>query len=105
MLSGRTFWIAIGAVLLASAPVCLVPDPHITDGCAQRVSPEELPAPWRNAMQGMAGSAMAKYRRLVFETPGFIEYWQAATPIEEIKRMHIGSRHRCFGLTSDPSRR
>jgi phosphoenolpyruvate carboxylase len=82
----------VNAVLLSSAPVCLVPDPHITEGCSQRVSPEELPAPWRQAMQVMAEAAMAKYRALVFATPGFIEYWQAATPIEEIKRMHIGSR-------------
>ncbi len=82
----------VNAVLLASAPVCLVPDPHITDGCAQRVSPEELPEAWRAGMQAMADAAMAAYRRLVFETPGFIEYWQAATPIEEIKRMRIGSR-------------
>ncbi len=82
----------VNAVLLASAPVCLVPDPHITDGCAQRVSPEELPEPWRAAMDGMAAAARDHYRRLVFETPGFIEYWQAATPIGEIKRMRIGSR-------------
>ena len=47
----------VNAVLLASAPVCLVPDPHITDGCAQRVSPEELPEPWRAAMEGMAAAA------------------------------------------------
>lgn len=82
----------VNAVLLASAPVCLAPDPHITEGCAQRVSPEELPEPWREAMEAMSAAAMAQYRKLVFETPGFIEYWQAATPIEEIKRMRIGSR-------------
>jgi phosphoenolpyruvate carboxylase len=82
----------VNAVLLASAPVCLVPDPHITEGCSQRVSPEDLPEPWRQAMQGIAEAAMAKYRALVFETPGFIDYWQAATPIEEISRMRIGSR-------------
>ncbi|RPJ48760.1 MAG: phosphoenolpyruvate carboxylase, partial [Chloroflexi bacterium] len=82
----------VNAVMLASAPVCLVPDPHITDGCSQRVSPEELPEPWRQAMGHMADAAMAKYRTLVYDTPGFIDYWQAATPIDEIKRMRIGSR-------------
>lgn len=82
----------VNAVLLASAPVCIVPDPHIQDGCSQRVSPQSIPEEWRAALDGMAACAKAKYRGLVFETPGFIEYWQAATPIEEIKRMRIGSR-------------
>jgi phosphoenolpyruvate carboxylase len=82
----------VNAVLLASADICLVPDPHISDGCSQRVSPRELPDSWRAAMQQMSAAARACYRKLVFETDGFIEYWQAATPIEEIKRMRIGSR-------------
>jgi len=82
----------VNAVMLSSAPVCLVPDPHISDGCSQRVSPEELPESWREAMSEMAQAAAQKYRGLVYETPGFIEYWQAATPIEEIKRLKIGSR-------------
>ncbi len=82
----------VNAVMLASAPVCLAPDPHIQDGCSQLVSPENLPGEWRAAMAEMAASARDKYRRLVFDTPGFIDYWLAVTPIEEIKRMHIGSR-------------
>jgi phosphoenolpyruvate carboxylase len=82
----------VNAVLLASAPVCLAPDPHLPEGCGARVSPQELPPRWRSVMQEMAGAAKDCYRELVFETPGFIEYWQAVTPIEEIKRMRIGSR-------------
>lgn len=87
----------VNAVLLASAPVCLAPDPHIQDapggeGCAPRVSPEDLPDSWRDAMRQMAAAARDKYRGLVFETPDFIRYWQSATPIEEIKRLRIGSR-------------
>lgn len=80
------------AVLLASAPVCLAPDPHLPEGCGARVSPKELPPLWRAVMQHMSGAAKDCYRRLVFETPGFLEYWQAVTPIDEIKRMRIGSR-------------
>jgi phosphoenolpyruvate carboxylase len=80
------------AVLLASAPVHLVPDPHIVDGFRQRVSPPVLPERWRSVMQIMSEAARDSYRQLVFHTPGFIEYWQAATPIDEIKRMRIGSR-------------
>jgi phosphoenolpyruvate carboxylase len=82
----------VNAVLQASAPVCLAPDPHVTDGCVSRVSPTELPESWRSSLDLMSSIARTRYRELVYETPGFIEYWQAATPIEEIKRMRIGSR-------------
>lgn len=81
----------VNAVLLASADVCLAPDPR-SDGCASRVSPKELPPAWREAMGQMSAAARAHYRGLVYETDGFIDYWQAATPIDEIKRMRIGSR-------------
>ena len=36
--------------------------------------------------------AYQAYRSLVFETPGFMDFWQAATPMDEIKRLQIGSR-------------
>lgn len=80
------------AVLLASAPVCLAPDPHLPQGCGDRVSPAVLPPQWKSVMETMSGAAKSCYRRMVYETPGFVEYWQAVTPIEEIKRMRIGSR-------------
>lgn len=28
----------------------------------------------------------------MYETPGFIEFWESATPLDEIKRLQIGSR-------------
>jgi len=37
-------------------------------------------------------SSMAAYRRLVYETPGFTEYFFDATPIREIAELNIGSR-------------
>lgn len=43
-------------------------------------------------MTAMAASARAAYRNLVYETPGFVEYWQTATPVDEISRLRIGSR-------------
>ncbi len=51
-----------------------------------------LPAHWREAMSTMSTAARAEYRNLVYETPGFMDYWQAATPIDEISRLHLGSR-------------
>lgn len=35
---------------------------------------------------------MTSYRRLVYETPGFAEYFFSATPITEIAELNIGSR-------------
>lgn len=35
---------------------------------------------------------MAAYRALVYETPEFLAYFRAATPISEIAQLNIGSR-------------
>ena len=35
---------------------------------------------------------MAAYRKLVYETPGFTDYFFGATPIREIAELNIGSR-------------
>jgi phosphoenolpyruvate carboxylase len=37
-------------------------------------------------------ASMDAYRRLVYETPGFAEYFFDATPIREIAKLNIGSR-------------
>jgi len=44
------------------------------------------------AMDALATSAMSAYRALVYETPGFADYFFAATPISEIADLNIGSR-------------
>jgi phosphoenolpyruvate carboxylase len=66
----------INAVILASAP--------------QNEDP--IPQPWRTALDEMSNVAERAYRKLVYETPGFIEFWESATPLDEIKRLQIGSR-------------
>jgi phosphoenolpyruvate carboxylase len=43
-------------------------------------------------MDELSGYARAAYRDLVYETPGFVDYFRAATPIEEIAKLNIGSR-------------
>ena len=43
-------------------------------------------------MEVMSGDAFSAYRKLVYETPGFNEYFFAATPIREIAELNIGSR-------------
>ncbi len=87
----------VNAVLLASAP----PAPEIPTLASveghpplhfKLPSPRELPPAWRESMRAMASTAQDTYRRLVYETPGFMDYWKAATPLEEIKNLRIGSR-------------
>ena len=45
-----------------------------------------------DAAAELSGASMAAYRALVYETPGFTEYFFSATPIREIAELNIGSR-------------
>jgi phosphoenolpyruvate carboxylase len=69
----------VSAVLLASKPV--------SDDECDCMQPE-----WRKIMNQVAESSRRCYRELVYETPGFIQYWKTVTPLDEINRLHIGSR-------------
>ena len=40
----------------------------------------------------LAARAQAAYRALVHDTPGFVEWFRAATPIRELAELNIGSR-------------
>jgi len=52
------------------------------------------PAPktFLDAAAEISAASMAAYRRIVYETPGFTDYFFAATPIREIAELNIGSR-------------
>jgi phosphoenolpyruvate carboxylase len=52
----------------------------------------EVSARYAKVMDKLAAAAMAAYRALVYETPGFVDYFYAATPITEIAELNIGSR-------------
>ncbi|WP_424945264.1 phosphoenolpyruvate carboxylase [Burkholderia pseudomallei] len=54
-------------------------------------APKQLPA-FEAAMQTLSDAAMASYRALVYETPGFTDYFFSSTPITEIAELNIGSR-------------
>ncbi|HEX7566938.1 MAG TPA: phosphoenolpyruvate carboxylase [Anaerolineaceae bacterium] len=87
----------VNAVLLASVPpsdrtAAHMPAENLPLTHFKLPSPRRLPDPWREAMNQISAEAMKVYRSLVYETPGFMDYWRAATPIEEIKFLHIGSR-------------
>ena len=47
---------------------------------------------WHDMMDVIAEESRRAYRKLVYETPGFYEYFRLATPIDLIERMRIGSR-------------
>jgi phosphoenolpyruvate carboxylase len=49
-------------------------------------------AEFEAALEEIASHAHRAYRRLVYETEGFAEYFFSATPINEITELNIGSR-------------
>jgi phosphoenolpyruvate carboxylase len=67
------------AVILASAPAAPAADAS--------ARPE-----WRDTMNEMSMVARDTYRALVYRTPGFADFWRAATPLDEINNLSIGSR-------------
>jgi phosphoenolpyruvate carboxylase len=73
----RTFEQTAGAVTLTTA----LPQHRGSD------MPE-----WHQMMQAIADTSRDTYRKLVYDTPGFYEYFRKATPIDLIERMRIGSR-------------
>jgi phosphoenolpyruvate carboxylase len=50
------------------------------------------PAAFLKAADLLSVQSMAAYRALVYDTPGFADYFFAATPIREIAELNIGSR-------------
>ncbi|MYZ53726.1 phosphoenolpyruvate carboxylase [Malikia spinosa] len=51
-----------------------------------------VPAKFLDAAAQLSQASMAAYRALVYETPGFTDYFFTATPIREIAELNIGSR-------------
>jgi phosphoenolpyruvate carboxylase len=47
---------------------------------------------WHEMMDVIATESRRAYRKLVYKTPGFYDYFRTATPIDLIERMRIGSR-------------
>jgi phosphoenolpyruvate carboxylase len=52
----------------------------------------DVTAPHGQSMDALSQKAMEAYRALVFETPGFVDYFYGASPISEIADLNIGSR-------------
>ena len=52
----------------------------------------EPPAEFLDAMAQLAEISHRRYRRLVYETPGFVSVFRQMTPLSEIASLNIGSR-------------
>ena len=52
----------------------------------------ELDPAYHTAMEALSTIAFRTYRSLVYETPGFEDFFRAATPIRELSDLKIGSR-------------
>jgi phosphoenolpyruvate carboxylase len=57
----------------------------------RRVEASQIPA-WEAFATELAASSRDFYRQLVYETPGFVEYFRRATPIDLIEHIRLGSR-------------
>ncbi|MBI1279088.1 MAG: phosphoenolpyruvate carboxylase [Anaerolineaceae bacterium] len=54
---------------------------------AHKAKPE-----WRAVMDFLADAGRKSFRKFVYETDGFLQYWQQATPINELANLPISSR-------------
>ena len=50
------------------------------------------PPSFLDAAEAISAASHAAYRQLVYDTPGFTDYFFSATPIREIAELNIGSR-------------
>jgi phosphoenolpyruvate carboxylase len=64
----------------------------LLERCALHEGDSKLPTRWQEAMNCLAEHSRATFRNMVFDTPDFIPYFRAATPIDVIERLKIGSR-------------
>ncbi|CAG1019560.1 phosphoenolpyruvate carboxylase [Burkholderiaceae bacterium] len=53
---------------------------------------KSAPKAFLEAARAISDASFAAYRALVYETPGFTDYFFSATPIREIAELNIGSR-------------
>ena len=69
-----------------------------------RNAPQDL-GKFETVMQALSDHAFAAYRNLVYETPGFKDYFFATTPITEIADLNLGSRPASRKLVDKEKRR
>jgi phosphoenolpyruvate carboxylase len=53
---------------------------------------QTINAEWHKTLEQLSKDSMDAYRKLVYHTEGFYDFFVQATPLEEISRLNIGSR-------------
>jgi len=53
---------------------------------------KEAPKSFTDAAAALSEASFAAYRQIVYETPGFTDWFFSATPVREIAELNIGSR-------------
>lgn len=76
----RTIELTAGAVLERTAR-------EVENGRGDAVDSQ-----WRRAVASLAETSRGSYQTLIRETPSFLDYFRAATPIDIIERLPMGSR-------------
>jgi phosphoenolpyruvate carboxylase len=56
---------------------------------------------WRSIMQAIADQSREHYKRFVYDSPDFVDYFRKATPIDVIERQGFGSRPVARGDSAD----
>jgi phosphoenolpyruvate carboxylase len=77
----RELELTTSATLLASAVALL-----------GRAETDSQPPLFERVLEEMSASSEAMYRQLVHEDPDFVDFFLAATPVEEVSRLRLGSR-------------
>ncbi|MCA0456598.1 MAG: phosphoenolpyruvate carboxylase [Chloroflexi bacterium] len=55
-------------------------------------SDHDVKPEWREVMDFLAATGRKAFRKFVYETEGFLQYWHQATPINELANLPISSR-------------
>lgn len=81
--------------------VTSVMDTHLLS--ARDPAQEKQQASWEAYAQEIASDSRDFYRDLVYKTPGFVEFFRQATPIDLIEKLRLGSRPSRRANTKDLS--
>ncbi|GCE25620.1 phosphoenolpyruvate carboxylase [Dictyobacter alpinus] len=75
-------------LVVAGAIQSSIPDENIIES---QIHPKARPD-WIEAMDRLSNSAFARYRKLIYNDPDFLSFFEQATPIKEIGWLNLGSR-------------
>ncbi len=79
----RNMELVVAGVVQAS-----IPDEHVIETQIHPQATQE----WLSCMNQLSESAHARYRKLIYEDPSFLNFFEQATPILELGWLNIGSR-------------